>query len=129
MLKKLQKLAAFSGLPVTKTEPGKPANLHLQCNHLQRLTQHSTVPATKNLQEVALPLPLDFDFDADADADADCWTAPAADFEKHMLLGRSLKLLVFKLGCVIPVVLLTNAKVVVGDSRHNCSPQQCKGLD
>ena len=86
MLKKPQKLAAFSGLPVTKTEPGKPANLGLQCNHLQGLTQHSTVPVPKKLREFALPLPLDFDFDADADAD--CWTAPAVDFESICFSGE-----------------------------------------
>ena len=79
MLKKPQTLAAFSGLLVTKTEPGKPANLHLHCNHLQRLTQHSTVPVTK---QFALPLPLDFDFDAD------CWTAPAVDFESICFPGE-----------------------------------------
>ena len=53
---------------------------------MQRLTQHSTEPVTKKLQEFALPLPLDFDFDADADAD--CWTAPAVDFESICFSGE-----------------------------------------
>ena len=72
MLIKLQKLAAFPSLPVTWTEPEKSANLCFQCNHLQRLTQHSAVPVKKKWREFALPLPLDFDFDADADAEMDC---------------------------------------------------------
>lgn len=46
-----------------------------------------------------------------------------------MLVGRSLKLLDFKLGCVIPTDLLTHADVMVGDNKHNCNQEQCKGPD
>ena len=81
MLTKQQKLAAFSSLSVTETEPEKSASLCFQQNHLQRLTQHSAVSVKKFLREFVGPFPLDFDLDADADADSDCWTAPAVSFE------------------------------------------------
>ena len=46
-----------------------------------------------------------------------------------MLLGRSLKLLDFKLGCALPVDLLTHANVLVWDGNHMCNFEECKGLD
>ena len=57
---------------------------------------------------------------------ADC----ASTFEtNHMLFGRGLKLLQFKLGLVIPVNLLSHKDVMVLDYNEHHGPEQCKGPD
>ena len=67
---------------------------------MQRHKQHHVVLVWKKLARycpsLALTLDFDFDFDidVDADADADCASTLSG---KHMLFGRSLKPLHFKL--------------------------------
>ena len=47
----------------------------------------------------------------------------------HMLCGRSLKLLHFKLGWAIPVDLLSHTDVKILDYIEHYGPEQCKGPD
>ena len=57
---------------------------------------------------------------------ADC---ASTSQKQDMLLGRSLKLLHFKLGKIIPVDLLSHTDVMVLECNEHYGPEQCKHPD